>query len=116
MADGNRPNQIMQDVRGKNLRNQPHSLMGAKLFAVGGHNARALLAAMLQSVKPIVCELGGIGMPINAEHTAIMFGILLHLHRVERALTMHQISGSSSALAKYFTPDSCRCRNDASRC
>src|SRR2546421_6426882 len=101
----------MQNISAENLRTQAHPTMGAELFAVRGHDAGALLAAMLQCVEPIVCELRGIGMAINAEHTAIVPGIVLHLHRVERALTMHQIFGSSSAPAKYFTADLCRCRS-----
>jgi hypothetical protein len=43
-----------------------------------GDDAGALLAAMLQRVKAVVGEFGGVRMTENAEHTAIMFGVVLH--------------------------------------
>jgi hypothetical protein len=33
---------------------------------------------MLQRVKAVVGEFGGVRMTENAEHTAIMFGVVLH--------------------------------------
>ena len=79
VANRKRSNEVMQNISAENLGNQAHAFVSAELFAVRGHNPRALLPAMLQSIEPIICEFRGIGMPINAEHTAIMLGILLHL-------------------------------------
>ena len=47
-------------------------------MAVGRDDARAFLSAMLQGVKAIISQLGGVGVAINAEDTAIMFGVTLH--------------------------------------
>jgi hypothetical protein len=47
-------------------------------LAVRSYNARALLPAMLQRIQAIVREFRRVGMPINAEDSAIMFGIELH--------------------------------------
>ncbi len=42
------------------------------------HQARAFLAAMLEGVEAVVSQLGGIRMPEDAEHAAVMFGVILH--------------------------------------
>src|SRR4051812_5490008 len=55
--------------------------MGAELFSVRSHDPSAFLSPVLQRVEAVVREFGGIGMPINTENTAIMFGILLHFTR-----------------------------------
>ena len=55
--------------------------MNLKVPPVAGHNAGALLAAMLQRVEAVVGQLGGIRMTENAEHTAVMFGVSLHRAR-----------------------------------
>src|SRR5436190_18469793 len=54
-----------------------------ELFAIRSHNAGAFLASMLKRIESIVCQFGGIGVTVNAENTAIMFGIMLH--RLNRA-------------------------------
>jgi hypothetical protein len=55
-----------------------------KFSVVAGDNARALLSAMLERVKAVEGKFGGIRMAENAEHAAIMFGIILLLHRPRR--------------------------------
>jgi hypothetical protein len=52
-----------------------------ELLSVRGYNARTLLAAMLERIKAVVREFGGVGMSINAEDATIMFGIMLHHER-----------------------------------
>src|ERR1043165_5841204 len=52
--------------------------MHAELFAVRGDDAGAFLTAMLQSVEAVISQLGGIGMPVDAENTAVMFWIVVH--------------------------------------
>jgi hypothetical protein len=60
------------------LRHETHAPVDAKLFAVAGDDAGAFLAAMLERVKAVVREFGGVGMAKNAEDAAIMFGVILH--------------------------------------
>ena len=48
-----------------------------KLPAVAGDDAGAFLAAMLQGVKAVVSQFGGVGMAENAEDAAIMFWIIV---------------------------------------
>jgi hypothetical protein len=48
---------------------------------VAGDNPGAFLSAMLEGVKTVVRQFRGIRMTENAEHTAIMFGVIL-LHRL----------------------------------
>jgi len=63
----------------EDLRDQPHAFVRVELLPVRGDDSGALLAAMLESVKAIVRQFGGVRMPVNAEDSAIMFGVLLHL-------------------------------------
>src|SRR3954452_11811964 len=81
VAERDAPDQIVEDIAAKDLRNEPHPFMSAELFSVRSHDAGAFLPAVLQRVEAVVREFGGIGMPINTENTAIMFGILLHFTR-----------------------------------
>ena len=57
-----------------------------KLPVVAGDDAGAFLSAMLERVKPVVGEFGGIRMAENAEHAAVMFGVILLLHRPRRRI------------------------------
>ena len=57
MADGHVPDQLVQDVAVEDLRDEPHALVLAELFAVGGDDAGAFLAAMLQGVEAVVGQL-----------------------------------------------------------
>src|SRR6516164_4135228 len=70
---------FMERVAAEDLRDQPHALMGVKLLAVAGNDARALLAAMLESVQTVISQFRGVWVTKNAEYAAIMFGIALHL-------------------------------------
>jgi len=72
-------------------------------MAVTTYNTRALLSAMLQRVKAVVRQFRGIWMAVNAEDAAIVFGIMLLLHR--RAKDMQQgkwLSGKLLRLAQIF--------------
>ena len=42
------------------------------------YDSRTLLTSMLQRVKAVIGEFGGIGVTKNAKDTAIMFGVMLH--------------------------------------
>jgi hypothetical protein len=78
VADGKVADELMQNVAVKNLGDEAHAAMGAKLAAVTGDNAGAFLAAVLQGIKAVISKFGGIGMTKNAEDTTVMFGIDLH--------------------------------------
>ena len=52
--------------------------MAGKPFAITGDDTRALLTAMLKSVKSVVSQFGRIRMTENAENAAIMFWMVLH--------------------------------------
>src|SRR5258708_15018118 len=78
MTDSNVPDQAVKYFSIKDLRNQSHPTMHAELFSVRYHNAGALLAAMLQRVQPVVGQFGGIGVAVNTENAAIVFGVILH--------------------------------------
>ena len=70
-----------RDVTGKRLqrlfverfRNLPHRSRDAKLLAVGGGNAGALLAAMLERVEAKVGEIGGLRMSEDSKNTTLVF-------------------------------------------
>jgi hypothetical protein len=60
-------------------------MMLEKFSLVAGHDAGAFLPAMLERVETIVSEFGRIRMTENAEHAAVMSGIIsLLLHRPRR--------------------------------
>jgi hypothetical protein len=61
---------------------------------VAGDDAGAFLPAMLERVKAVVGQFGGIRMTENAEHAAVMFGvILLSLHRARRRIVAKENRG-----------------------
>ena len=84
MADGQVADEVVQDFGIENLRHEAHAVMLEKFSFVAGDNAGALLSAVLERVKAVVGEFGGIRMTENAEHATIMFGIVLLLHRPRR--------------------------------
>ena len=64
-------------------------MMLVKFPLVAGDDARAFLPAMLERVKSVVSQFGGVRMAENAEDSAIMFGVMLWLvlHRAPLNLT-----------------------------
>src|SRR2546429_9854487 len=78
MADGHAADKGVKFVAVKNLRHQSHADMLAELPAVAGDDARAFLAAMLEGVQAVVRQLGGIRVAVNAEHAAVVSGVVLH--------------------------------------
>src|SRR4051812_36583321 len=65
-------------------------------FAIlAGDDAGAFLAAMLQGIQAVVCEFSGVGMAINAEHTAVVFWIVVHVQ--ERRATRNKTSALNTA-------------------
>ena len=90
MADRHAADEAVQDFAIENLRHETHAVMLEKLSVVAGDDARAFLSAMLERVKTVVGELGGIRMAENAEHAAIMFGVILH-HLLAPAAELSQM-------------------------
>ncbi len=85
VGDGHVADEVVQDFGVvENLRHEAHAMMLVKLAVVTGDDAGAFLSAMLERVKAVVGKFGGIRMAENAEHAAIMFGIILLLHRPRR--------------------------------
>ena len=78
MADGHISDQIMETLRIENLRNEAHSVKFKKPAVMTRHNSRTLLTPVLQCVKAVISEFGGVGMAKNAKDAAIMFGVMLH--------------------------------------
>ena len=78
VAESDIADEIVQDFAVENLRDEPHAFVLAEISAVTGDDAGAFLSTMLQRVKSVVSEFGGVRMTENAEHAAIMFGIMLH--------------------------------------
>jgi hypothetical protein len=105
----------MKNFRVENLRHEAHAMVLEKFPLVAGDDPGAFLAAMLQRVEAVVGELGSIGMSKNAEHAAIMFGVILH-HLLAPAAELSQrraggaiqIEDVVSALcADSFEPPAC---------
>ena len=85
MADGGFADKAVQDFAVENLRHEAHAMMLVKFPLVAGDDARAFLPAMLERVKSVVSQFGGVRMAENAEDSAVMFGIIgLSLHRARR--------------------------------
>src|SRR5258705_8732838 len=71
-----------------------------KLVAIGSDDSRTFLSPVLQRVQAVVRQFSGVWMIVNAEDTAIMFGIVLHRIRKSRPLfpsKYHTISVSTQA-------------------
>jgi hypothetical protein len=86
----------------ENLGDQPHALVLAELMSVRGDDARALLAAMLERVKAVVGQFRGIRVAINAEYSAIMFGI--GLHRVGRGASCEAATSHAATVGYLALP------------
>jgi hypothetical protein len=78
MADGHVSGEILENVTFENLGNEAHPFMLIELMTVGGHDASALLPPVLERVEAIVSQFCSVRMAVNAENSAIMFGIKLH--------------------------------------
>ena len=70
MADGLAAFKLGHGLDCKDVRNQSFTLLALHILAVGNHNARALLPAVLHSVHGVVGEAGSLGMAPYTKHTA----------------------------------------------
>jgi hypothetical protein len=79
-----------------------------KLPVVAGDDAGAFLSAMLQGVKTVVRQFRGIRVTENAEHTAIMFGVIL-LHRLlAPAAELSQTESQCARRMKRMKKEACK--------
>ena len=95
MTDGDLPHHVMQNVPLEHLRDQSHALVHMKLGSIRSDDPRTFLASVLQRIKAIVRQFRGVGMSINAKHTAVMFRVVLHLTSNRRA-TFKSNNGNTS--------------------
>src|SRR5208283_3960342 len=72
VSDGQLAGQRAQDVFVEDLADEAHALEGAEVDAIRGRDARAFLAAMLQRVESVICQLRGIRVPVNPKQATIM--------------------------------------------
>ena len=79
VADGRGADQLVEHVAVEDVRHQPHALVDVELLAVGRDDAGRFLAAVLELVEPVVGELGGVRMAVDAEHAAVVLRIMLHV-------------------------------------
>ena len=84
VPDGQISGQGFEDLGGKDFVHVAHAPLAGQGLTIGNGDAGAFLPAMLQRVETVVGKLGSIRMSENAEHAAIMFGIILLLHRPRR--------------------------------
>ena len=68
--------QALDDVFREDLFHMPHALLADQIVAVGGGNARAFLAAMLQGIKSEIGELGGVRVPIDSKNPAMVMELI----------------------------------------
>ena len=63
--------ELLDDRVVENVGDQAHPAMGDQGLAVGRDDARGLLPAMLLRIEAEVREVGGLRMPVHAEHAAL---------------------------------------------
>jgi hypothetical protein len=73
VADGDVSRQTLEAVLVEGVGDLPHRPRDAQLLTVGGGDAGALLAAMLQRIEPEIGEIRGLGMAKDAEDPALVF-------------------------------------------
>ena len=74
------PCSLRQDFLGKDVRDQPHGPVSAQRHAVGGDDARRLLAAMLQRVQAEVSKLLRLRMGVDRYHAALVMKFVGRQH------------------------------------
>lgn len=86
MADGKMPGKSAKDVFVEDLTNKPHAFVRSQLDAIGGGDTGAFLAAMLEGVQAIVCQLSRIGVAINPKNSTVMTWLLTVIRDERRLL------------------------------
>ncbi len=61
-----------EDVMAEDIGNQPHRLVLAQIFTVGGNDARRFLSAMLQGVQAEVGEFLRLGVGVDGYNAAFI--------------------------------------------
>jgi hypothetical protein len=71
MPNRTRPFELLDDCAVENVSDQSHPAMRNERLAVGRNDSRRLLPAMLLRVQAEIGEVGGLRMPVDAEHAAL---------------------------------------------
>ena len=79
MADGAVPGQALEPVAAEHVGHPAHRLLDLEVVAVGGGDARRLLAAVLQRVEPEVGDVGGLGVVPDPEEAALVVELVVQL-------------------------------------
>ena len=87
-------------VQGLLAETEGRATRGVELRAVRSNDACALLPAVLQSVEPVIRQFGSVRVAVNAEDSAIMFGIVVH----PCELVFHGQPIDSSHQPRYTVP------------
>ena len=82
VADGHRAGQLRQRFAVEDVGDVAHRLRDAHLRAVGGGDARALLAAVLQRVQAEVGHVGRFGVAEDAEDAALVLEFVEHVRPI----------------------------------
>ena len=72
VPDGAGAFELAQHVLVEDVGDQSHPAMGDERLAVGRYDASRFLPAMLQAVQAEIREVGRLGMPVDAEHSALL--------------------------------------------
>ena len=72
VADGGRAGEAAEDLVVEDVGDQSEAAVRQQQVAVGGDDARALLAAVLQGVQAEVGEIGGLGVPVHPHEGALL--------------------------------------------
>src|SRR5512145_2772021 len=78
VSDRERPLQFPEARLGEDVRHQPHGFLHVEGLSVRRHDTGTLLPAMLQSVKPEVCQVRGLSAAQYADHPACVLEFIQH--------------------------------------
>ncbi len=76
VADRQGAFQALDHLAVEDVRDQAHPAMADQRLAVGRDDSSRLLSPMLQRVQPQVNQVGGFGMAINAEDSALLVEVV----------------------------------------
>ena len=71
----------------KNFFDLAHGLVQVQVVAVAGDDSGGFLAAMLQRVQTEIGEIGGFGMPEDAEHATLVVEMIVGVSELRLSLS-----------------------------
>src|SRR6185436_5580430 len=99
VAGGEVPGQPGERVAAERIVDVAHRARGADAGAVGGGNAGAFLAAMLERVEPQVGEVRGLCVPEDSEDPALVFELVEHAASVPIVRPYATVRSNRDAIA-----------------